>query len=124
MLAVGATSASLPSNETSVFLGAGTGTHTGTSAGSGTTSVSSSGVVTTPGAGHGQPGAAPRPGTELAQDSASSGLPAGLVVLLVAMVLAAAAGGAIAVMLLRRPHDDQPAGQFSRTAEMNGPRHR
>ena len=139
VLAVGATSASLPSNQTSVFLGAGTSTGTGTSAGSGTISVSSSGVVTASGAGHGQPDAASRPGTELAQDSASSGLPAGLVVLLVALVLAAAAGGAIAVMLLRRrrydrryrpvpaprrPHDDQPARQFSRTEEMNGPRHR
>ena len=141
VLAVGATSASLPSNETSVFLGAGTatGTGTGTSVGSGTISVSSSGVVTASGATHGQSSAAPRPGTELAQDSASSGLPAGLVVLLVALVLAAAAGGATAVMLLRRrrydrrygpvpaprrPHDDQPTGQFSRTEEMNGPRHR
>ena len=135
VLAVGATSVSLPSNETSVLLGAGTGT----SAGSGTISVSSSGVVTGSGAGHGQPGAAPRSGTELAQDSASSGLPAGLVVLLGALALAAAAGGAIAVMLLRRrrydrryrpvpapwrPYDDQPTGQFSRTEEMNGPRHR
>jgi hypothetical protein len=134
VLAVGATSVSLPSNETSVFLGAGTGT----SAGSGTSPVSSSGVVTASGA-HGQPSAAPRSGTELAQDSASSGLSTGLVVLLVALVLAAAAGGATAVMLLRRrrydrryrpvpaprrPHDDQPAGQFSRTEEMNGPRHR
>jgi hypothetical protein len=59
--------------------------------------------------------------------------------LLVALALAAAAGGAIAVMLLRRrrydrryrpvpaprrPHDDQLAGQFSRTEEMNSPRHR
>jgi hypothetical protein len=52
VLAVGATSVSLPSNETSVFLGAGTGT----SAGSSTISVSSSGVVTGSGAGHGQPG--------------------------------------------------------------------
>jgi hypothetical protein len=135
VLAVGATSVSLPSNETSVFLGAGTGT----SAGSGTSPVSSSGVVTASGAAHGQPSAAPRSGTELAQDSASSGLSTGLVVLLVALVLAAAAGGATAVMLLRRrrydrryrpvpaprrPHDDQPAGQFSRTEEMNGPRHR
>ncbi|MGH3172436.1 MAG: fibronectin type III domain-containing protein [Streptosporangiaceae bacterium] len=139
VLAVGATSVSLPSNETSVFLGAGTATGTGTSAGSGTISVSSSGVVTASGAGHGQPGAAARSGTELAQDSASSGLPTGLIVLLAALVLAAAAGGATAVMLLRRrrhdrqyppvpaprrPHDDQPAGQFSRTEEMNGPRHR
>jgi hypothetical protein len=135
VLAVGATSVSLPSNETSVFLGAGTGT----SAGSGTSSVSSSGVVTASGAAHGQPNAAPRSGTELAQDSASSGLSTGLVVLLVALALAAAAGGATAVMLLRRrrydrryrpvpaprrPHDDQPTGQFSRTEEMNGPRHR
>jgi hypothetical protein len=135
VLAVGAESVSLPSNETSVFLGAGTGT----SAGSGTISVSSSGVVTVSGAGHGQPSAAPRPGTELAQDTASSSLPAGLVVLLVALVLAAAAGGATAVMLLRRrrydrrygpvpaprrPHDDQPTGQVSRTEEMNGPRYR
>ena len=139
VLAVGATSASLPSNETSVFLGAGTATGTGTSAGSGTISVSSSGVVTASGAGHGQQSTAPRPGTELAQDSASSGPSTGLVVLLVALVLAAAAGVATAVMLLRRrrydrrhrpvpaprrPHDDQPAGQFSRTEEMNGPRHR
>ena len=134
VLAVGATSVSLPSNETSVFLGAGTAT----AAGSGTSSVSSSGAVTASGA-HGQPNAAPRSGTELAQDSASSGLSTGLIVLLVALVLAAAAGGATAVMLLRRrrydrryrpvpaprrPHDDQPTGQFSRTEEMNGPRHR
>ena len=139
VLAVGAKSVSLPSNETSVFLGAGPATGTGTSAGSGTISVSSSGVVTGSGAGHGQPSAAPRPGTEVAQDSASSGLPTGLVVLLVALVLAAAAGGATAVMLLRRrrydrpygsvpaprrPHDDQPTGQSSRTEEMNGPRYR
>ena len=135
VLAVGATSVSLPSNEASVFLGAGTGT----SAGSGAISVSSSGVVTGSGAGHGQPGVAPQSGTELAQDSASSGLPSGLIVLLAALALAAAAGGAIAVILLRRrrydrryravpaprrPYDDQPAGQFSRTEEMNGPRHR
>ena len=139
VLAVGAKSVSLPSNETSVFLGAGTATGTGTSAGSGTISISSSGVVTGSGAGHGQPSAAPRPGTEVAQDSASSGLPTGLVVLLVALVLAAAAGGATAVMLPRRrrydrrygpvpaprrPHDDQPTGQSSRTEEMNGPRYR
>ena len=116
------------------------GTTTGAMAlGSGTISVSSSGVVTASGAAHGQPSAAPRPGTELAQDSASSGLPTGLVVLLVALVLAAAAGGATAVTLLRRrrydrrygpapaprrPHDDQPPGQFSRTEEMDGPRDR
>jgi hypothetical protein len=139
VLAVGAKSVSLPSNETSVFLGAGTATGTGTSAGSDAISVSSSGVVTASGAAHGQPSAAPRPGTELAQDSASSGLPTGLVVLLVALVLAAAAGGAAAVRLLRRrrydrrygpvpaprrPHDDQPTGQCSRTEEMNGPRYR
>jgi len=139
VLAVGANSVSLPSNETSVFLGAGTATGTGTSAGSGTISVSSSGVVTASGAGHGQPSAAPRPGTELASDSASSGLPTGLIVLLVALVLAAAAGGATAVMLLRRrrydrryspvpaprrPHDDQLTGQSGRSEEMNGPRYR
>ncbi len=70
-------------------------------------------------------------------------MPTGLVVLLVALVLAAAAGSATAVMLRRRrrhdrrydgrygpapaprrPHDDQPTGQFSRTEEMNGPRYR
>ena len=139
VLAVGAKSVSLPSNETSVFLGAGTATGTGTAAGSGTISVSSSGVVTTSGAAHGQPSAAPRPGTELAQDSASSGLPTGLVVLLMALALAAAAGGAAGVRLLRRrryhrrygpvpaprrPHDDQPTRPSSRTQEMNGPRHR
>ena len=139
--AVGAASVSLPSNETSVFLGtgSGTGTGTGTSAGSGTISVSSSGVVTASGAGHGQPGAGSPSGTELAQDSASSGLPTRLIVLLVALAVAAAAGGAMALMLLRRrrhdrqyrpvpaprrPYDDQPTGQFSRTEEMNGPRHR
>ena len=139
VLAVGAKSVSLPSNETSVFLGAGTATGTGTAAGSGTISVSSSGVVTTSGAAHGQPSAAPRPGTELAQDSASSGPPTGLVVLLAALALAAAASGATAVRLLRRrryhrrygpvpaprrPHDDQPTRPSSRTQEMNGPRHR
>jgi Fibronectin type III domain len=139
VLAVGANSVSLPSNETSVFLGAGTATGTGTSAGSGTTPVSSTGVVTASPAAHGQPNAAGRPGIELAQDSASSGLPAGLVVLLAALVLAAAAGGATAVMLLRRrrydrrygpvpaprrPHDDQPTGPVSRTEELNGPRYR
>jgi hypothetical protein len=137
--AVGAASVSLPSNETSVFLGTGSGTGTGTSAGSGTISVSSSGVVTASGAGHGQPGAGSPSGTELAQDSASSGLPTRLIVLLVALAVAAAAGGAMALMLLRRrrhdrqyrpvpaprrPYDDQPTGQFSRTEEMNGPRHR
>jgi hypothetical protein len=137
--AVGAASVSLPSNETSVFLGTGSGTGAGTSAGSGTISVSSSGVVTGSGAGHGQPGAGSPSGTELAQDSASSGLPTRLIVLLVALAVAAAAGGAMALMLLRRrrhdrqyrpvpaprrPYDDQPTGQFSRTEEMNGPRHR
>jgi uncharacterized iron-regulated membrane protein len=95
--------------------------------------------VTSSGAGHGQPGAASRPGTEPVQDSASSGLPTRLIVLLVALALAAAAGGAIVVMLLRRrrydrryrpvpaprrPYDDQPAGQFNRTEEMNSPRRR
>jgi Fibronectin type III domain len=85
------------------------------------------------------PSASPLPRVELPQDPASSSLPTGLVVLLVALVLAAAAGGATAVMLLRRrrydrrygpvpaprrPHDDQPAGQSSRTEEMNGPRYR
>jgi Fibronectin type III domain len=139
VLAAGAESVSLPSNETSVFLGAGTATGTGTSAGSGTISVSSSGVVTPSGVTHGQPGPAPRPGTELASDSASSGLPTGLVVLLVALVLGATAGGATAVMLLRRrryhrrygpvpaprrPQDNQATGQFSRAEEMNGPRYR
>ena len=84
-------------------------------------------------------GASPPPGKEPPQDPASSSLPAGLVVLLAALVLAAAAGGATAVMLLRRrrydrqygpvaaprrPHDDQPAAQSSRTEEMNGPRYR
>jgi titin len=144
VLAVGATSVSLPSNETSVFLGAGTATSTGTggstgtSPGSGTIPVSSSGVVTASAAPHGQPSAAPRPSTELAPDSASSGLPTGLVVLLVTLVLTAAAGGATAVMLRRRrrydrrygpvpaprrPHDDQPTGQSSRIEEMDGPRH-
>ena len=139
VLAVGATSVSPPSNETSVFLGTGTGTGSGTSAGSGTVSISNSGVVTSSGAGHGQPGADSQSGTEAAQDSASAGLPTRLIVLLVALAVAAAAGGAIAVMLLRRrrydrryrpvpaprrPYDDQPAGQFNRTEEMNGPRRR
>jgi hypothetical protein len=56
----------------------------------------------------------------------------------VGLVLAAA-GGAIAVLRFRRrryhrgygpvpaprrPHDDQPTGQVSRTEEMNGPRYR
>ena len=73
-------------------------------------------------------------------DHTSSSLPTGLVVLLVGLVLAAAAaGGAIAVLRFRRrryhrgygpvpaprrPHDDQPTGQVSRTEEMNGPRYR
>ena len=107
VLAVGASNVSLPSNETSVFLGAGTATGTGTSAGSGTISVSSSGVVTASGVAHGHPSAAPQPGTELAQDSASSSLPAGLVVLLVALVLAAAAGAVAAVRLLQRRRYDR-----------------
>jgi titin len=139
VLAVGTASVSLPSNETSVFLGTSAGAGAGSSAGSGTISVSSSGVVTASGAGHVQPGAGSQSGTELAQDSASSGLPTRLIVLLVALAVAAAAGGAMAVMLVRRrrhdrryrpvpaprrPHDDQPTGQFSRTEEMNGPRHR
>jgi titin len=143
VLAVGATSVSPPSNETSVLLGTsaggGAGAGAGSSAGSGTISVSSSGAVTASGAGHGQPGTAAGSGTELAQDSASSGLPTRLVVLLVALAVAAAAGGAIAVILLRRrrydqryrpvpaprrPYDDQPAGQSSRIEEMNGPRRR
>jgi titin len=86
-----------------------------------------------------QPSASTLPGRVLAQDRTSSSLPTGLVVLLVALVLAAAAGGATAVMLRRRrrydrrygpvpaprrPHDDQPTGQSSRTEEMNGPRYR
>ena len=82
-----------------------------------------------------QSSASPLPGRELAQHPTSSSLPTGLVVLLAALVLAAAAGVATAVMLLRRrrygpapaprrPHDNQPAGQFSRTDEMNGPRYR
>jgi len=115
VLAVGASSVSLPSNETSVFLGAGTATGTGTSAGSGTISVSSSGVVTASGVAHGQPSAAPQPGTELAQDSASSGLPTGLVVLLVALVLAAAAGAVAAVRLLRRRRYDRRYGPVPTT---------
>jgi hypothetical protein len=80
-----------------------------------------------------------QPSASLPQDSTSSGLSAGLIVLLAALVLAAAAGGTIAVMLLRRrrydrrygpvpaprrPYDDQPAGPSSRTEEMNRPRHR
>jgi titin len=139
VLAVGTASVSPPSNETSVFLGTSAGAGAGSSAGSGTISVSSSGAVTASGAGHGQPGAGSQSGTELTQDSASSGLPTRLIVLLVALAVAAAAGGAMAVMLVRRrrydrryrpvpaprrPHDDQPAGQFSRTEEMNGPRRR
>ena len=90
-----------------------------------------------------QPSASPLRDRELAQDRTSSSMPTGLVVLLVALVLAAAAGSATAVMLRRRrrhdrrydgrygpapaprrPHDDQPTGQFSRTEEMNGPRYR
>jgi hypothetical protein len=115
VLAVGAKSVSLPSNETSVFLGAGTATGTGTSAGSGTISVSSSGVVTASGVAHGHPSAAPQPGTELAQDSASSSLPAGLVVLLVALVLAAAAGAVAAVRLLQRRRYDRRYGPVPTT---------
>jgi hypothetical protein len=115
VLAVGASSVSLPSNETSVFLGAGTATGTGTSAGSGTISVSSSGVVTASGVAHGHPSAAPQPGTELAQDSASSSLPAGLVVLLVALVLAAAAGAVAAVRLLQRRRYDRRYGPVPTT---------
>jgi hypothetical protein len=84
-----------------------------------------------------QPSASPLRDRKATQDRTLSSLPTGLVVLLVALVLAAAAGGATAVMLLRRrrydrrygpapaprrPHDDQPTGQSSRTEEMNGPR--
>jgi hypothetical protein len=86
-----------------------------------------------------QPSVSPLPGTELTQDSSSSGLPTGLVVLLAALALAAAAGCVSAVMLLRRrrydqrygpvpaprrPHDDEPSGQSARHEEMNGPRYR
>jgi Fibronectin type III domain len=118
----------------------------GTGAGSQVPAVPSVGGGTPSGPGFNptaEPSTSPSQDRKLAQDSASSGLSAGLIVLLVALVLAAAAGGTIAVMLLRRrrydrrygpvpaprrPYDDQPAGQFSRTEdrteEMNGPRHR
>jgi titin len=120
------------SAEVSAVPGSGAGPASGPSAGVG--APAGSGVNATA-----QPSASPLPGGELAQDRTSSGLSAGLVVLLVALVLAAAAGGAAAVTLLRRrrydrrygpvpaprrPYDDQPAGQFSRTEEMNGPRYR
>ena len=86
-----------------------------------------------------QASASPLRGRVPAQDRTSSSLPTGLVILLVGLVLAAAAGGAIAVLRFRRrrydrgygpvpaprrPHDDQPTGQVSRTEEMNGPRYR
>jgi hypothetical protein len=86
-----------------------------------------------------QPSASLPPGSELPQDSTSSGLPAGLIVLLAVLALAAAAGGVTAVMLLRRrrydrrygpvpaprrPYDDEPAERFSRTGETSGPRYR
>jgi hypothetical protein len=118
----------------------------GTGSGSQVPAVPRVGVGTPSGPGvnpTAQPSTSPSQDRKLAQDSTSSGLSASLIVLLVALVLAAAAGGTIAVMLLRRrwydrrygpvpaprrPYDDQPAGQFSRTEdrteEMNGPRHR
>lgn len=90
-----------------------------------------------------QPSASPLAGSELAQDGTSPSLPAGQAVLLVALVLAAVAFGITAIMLIRRrrydrrydrrygpvpaprrPHDDQPTGQYHRTEEMNGPRYR
>ena len=138
--AVGAASVSLPSNETSVFLGTGFRYRYRYLRGIRHDLRFQLGRRDRIGRlRHGQPGAAPPSGTELAQDSASSSLPTGLVVLLVALALAAAAGGATALMLLRRrrydrrygpvpaprrPHDDQPTGQSSRTEEMNGPRYR
>jgi hypothetical protein len=82
-----------------------------------------------------QPSASPLPGSELAPDRTSSSL----VVLLVALVLVAVAFGITAIVLIRRrhydqrygpvpaprrPHDDQPTGQYRRTEEMNGPRYR
>ena len=88
---------------------------------------------------HGQPSAAPRPGTELAQDSASSGLPTVLIVLLVALVLAAATGGATAIGLHQRRRSRpavrrracapaparRPAGRAVQPdEELNGPRYR
>jgi len=81
----------------------------------------------------------PLPSTGLVQESASTALPASLVILLVALVLVAAAGAVTTVMLLRRqnydrrygpvprprrPYDDQPAERFDRPEELNGPRFR
>jgi Fibronectin type III domain len=123
------------SAEASAVPGAGTGPAPGPAAGP------SAGVGAPAGSGTdaaAQPITSPLPGSELAQDRTSSGLPAGLVVLLVTLVLAAA-GVTTAIMLLRRRrydrrygpapapprlHDDQPTGQCRRTEEMNGPRYR
>jgi hypothetical protein len=86
-----------------------------------------------------QPSLSPLPDPIPGQPTASSGLSAGLIVLLAVLALAAAAGGATAAMLLRRrrydrrygpvpaprrPYDNQPTGQSSRDEEMNGPRYR
>jgi flagellar basal body-associated protein FliL len=81
----------------------------------------------------------PLPSTGLVQESASTGLPASLVILLVALILVAAAGGMTAVVLLRRrnydrrygpvppprrPYDDQPAERSDQPEELHGPRSR
>jgi hypothetical protein len=124
------------SAEVSAVPGSGAGSAAGPTAGP----PASAGAPAGPGVNATAPASAPPlPGRDLPQDPASSSLPVGLVVLLVALVLAAAAGAAAAVMLRRRrrydrrygpvpaprrPHDDQPAGQFSRTEQMNGPRYR
>jgi hypothetical protein len=124
------------SAEVSAVPGAGTGSAAGSAAGP----SASAGATARSGANApAQPSTSPPRDTKATQHRTSSGLSTGLVVLLAALVLAAAAGGATAVMLLRRrrydrrsgpvpaprrPHDDQPTGQSSRTEEMNGPRYR
>jgi hypothetical protein len=108
--------------------GSAPGPAAGPSAGAGAPAGSDAGAAA-------QASAAPLPGSELAPDRTSPSLPAGLVVLLAALALAAAAAGTTAIMLFRRqqygpvpatrrPHDDQPTGQYRRTEEMNGPRYR
>jgi hypothetical protein len=120
--------------------GSGSGTSVGRGIGAGSAPSTGSGASTGVGVPVNVPGnPTPLPSTGLVQESASTGLPASLVILLVALVLVAAAGAVTTVMLLRRqnydrrygpvppprrPYDDQPTERSDRPEELNGPRSR